>query len=193
MRIAFAALSSSLMLISPAAQAEEISYNFLDAGYVRVDIDDFSEDADGFLLRGSFEVTENIFLFGGYRDLGADVGGFDIDVSDFNLGVGYAWPVGNASSLYGKLSYVSAEADSFGVSVDDTGYGLALGLRSRPTTNVELEGYVDYVDLSDLGDETSFGAAARFFVTPQFALAAEVLFGDESTSYGAGLRWHWGN
>lgn len=193
MRPAFAALCASLMFVTPAVGAEEISYNHLDVGYVRVDVDDFSEDADGFLLGGSFELGENAFLFGGYRDLSADVGGFDIDISDYEFGVGYAWPVGRASSLYGKLSYVSAEADSFGISVDDDGYGLGIGLRTRATDNVELEGYVDYVDLDDLGDETSFGAAARFFVTPQFALGAEVVFGDDSTTYGAGLRWHWGN
>lgn len=199
MRLPFVALSAALMLIAPATQAEDVSYNYVNAAYARVDIDDSDEDADGFLLRAAFEVTDDIFVFGGYSDLTIDLTDFDvflsetIDLRKYEFGVGYAWPVGNASSLYGKLSYVSTEAEFFGGSVDDDGYGLALGLRTRPAVNVELEGYVDYVDLSDLGDETSFGAAARFFVTPQFALGAEAVFGEDSTSFGAGLRWHWGN
>lgn len=193
MRLAFAALTTSFLLFTPATQAEDISYNYLDVGYARVDIDDINEEADGFQLRGSAEVTKNIFIFSNYSDLTADVEGFDVDVSEFDLGVGYAVPVGAASSLYGKLSYVNAEAEFLGISVDDDGYGLAAGLRTRPTTNFELEGYVDYVDLSDLGDETSFGAAARYFVAPQFAVAAELVFGDDATTYGLGVRWHWGN
>ena len=193
MRIAFAALSASCMLFAPAIQAEDISYNYFDAGYARVDIDDINEEADGFQLRGSFELTKNIFMFAGYTDLSADFGGFDVDTSEFDLGIGYAVPVGAASSLYGKLSYVNAEADVLGFSVDDDGYGLAAGVRTKASDNFELEGYVDYVDLNDLGDETSFGAAARYFVAPQFAIGAEVVFSDDATSYGLGVRWHWGN
>jgi len=198
MRVVLVALFASLILVAPATQAQDVSYNYLDAAYARVDIDDYSEDADGYLLRAAFEVTDNVFLFGGYSDLTVDLRGFDvflgetIDLREYDFGVGYAWPVGYASSLYGKLSYVSTESEFFGGSFDDDGYGLALGLRTRPAMNVELEGYVDYVDLSDLGDETSFGAAARFFVTPQFALGAEVVFSDDATSFGGGFRWHWG-
>lgn len=198
MRLALVALFASLLLVAPATQAQDVSYNYVDAAYARVDIDDFNEDADGFLLRAAIEVTDHVFVFGGYSDLTIDLTGFDvfltenIDLREYDFGVGYAWPVGNASSLYGKLSYVSVETESFFTTVDDDGYGLALGLRTRPALNVELEGYIDYVDLSDFGDETTFGAAARFFVTPQFALGAEVAFGDDSTSFGAGLRWHWG-
>ena len=192
MRFTLIPLGCALLFAPLALQADGVSYNYVDAAYASVDIDDFNEDADGFLLRASVEVTEYLFVFGGYSDLGIDVSGIDVDLREYDFGLGYAWPVGNASSLYGKASYVSAEAEAFGATVDDDGYGLALGLRTRPAANIELEGYVDYVDLSDLGDETSFGAAARFFITPQFALGAEVVFGEDSTAYGAGLRWHWG-
>ena len=198
MRVALVALFASLILVAQPIRAQDVSYNYLDAAYARVDIDDYSEDADGYLLRAAFEITDNVFLFGGYSDLTVDLRGFDvflgetIDLREYDFGVGYAWPVGYASSLYGKLSYVSTESEFFGGSFDDDGYGLALGLRTRPAMHVELEGYVDYVDLSDLGDETSFGAAARFFVTPQFALGAEVVFSDDATSFGGGFRWHWG-
>jgi len=192
MRLPVAAAVLSLLCAAPA-QAEDISYNFLDVGYVQVDFDDFSEDADGLLLRASFELTENFFLFGSYNDLSIDVDIFDVDVSEYDFGLGYAWPVGNGSSFYGKVSYVSAEADTFGISVDDDGYGAAVGLRTRPADNLELEAYVDYVDLSDSGDETSIGLAGLWFLSPQFALGAEAVFGDDATTYGVGLRWHWGN
>lgn len=195
MRLVIAGLALSSLCLAAAAQAEDISYNYLDVGFVKVDIDDFDEDADGYLLRASFEITPNVFLFGSYTDLTVDISGvsFDVDISEYDMGVGYAWPVGNGSSLYASARYVSVEADSFGITIDDDGYGVALGLRTRPAPELELEALVDYVDLSDSGDDTSIGLAARYFLSPQFALGLEAQFGDDATSYGFGLRWHWGN
>lgn len=195
MRIAPVAFALSAVLAVSAARADDISYNYLDVGYAQVDIDDYSEDADGFLLRASFEITPNVFIFGGYSDLSVDVDGFgfDVDLKEYDMGAGYAWPVGRSSSLYGTLRYVSAEAEALGVGLDDDGYGAALGLRTRPAPSLELETFVDYVDLDDSGDDTSIGLAGRYFFTPQFALALEAQFSDDATAYGLGFRWHWGN
>jgi hypothetical protein len=193
MRIAPVAFALSALLAVSAARANDISYNHLDVGYAKVDIDDFSEDADGLVLRASFEFAGNFFVFGSYSDLSVDVDVFDVDLTDYEMGLGYAWPVGNSSSLYGKVSYVSAEAETFGFTVDDDGYGVAVGLRTRPAPSLELETYLDYVDLDDSGDDTSVGLAGRYFLSPQFALALEAQFGDDATTYGLGFRWHWGN
>lgn len=199
MRIAPVAFALAALLTVPAVQADDVSYNFLDVAYANVDIDDFNEDADGFQLRASFEVTDAVFMFGSYSDLTIDLTSFDvflapeIDLREYDFGLGYAWPVGHGSSLYGAVRYVSVEAETFDTTVDDDGFGAALGLRTRPAPNFELEAYADYVDLSDSGTETSIGLGARLFLTPQFALAAEALFGEDSTAYGVGLRWHWGN
>lgn len=193
MRIFIILLALAFACAPLATQAEEISYSYLEAGYVNVDVDDFDEDVDGFLLRGSFEITENAFLFAGYSDLMATINGFDIDFTDIELGAGYAWPLSNTASLYGKISYVNSEAEAFGESLDDDGYGLAAGVRGLVAPSFELEGYISYVDLSDLGDNTAFGAAARYYFMPQFALGVEAVFDDDATSYGIGFRWHWGN
>jgi hypothetical protein len=60
------------------------------------------------------------------------------------------------------------------------------------TEQVELEGSVNYVDLSDSGDDTSLGLAARWYLTEQVALGLETAFSDDATSYGLGVRWHFG-
>ena len=193
MRIFTSLLALAFALAPFAIRADEISYSYLEAGYANVDIDDFDEDVDGFVLRGSFEVGESVFLFAGYNDFGTTISGIDIDFTDFNMGVGYAWPISSTASLYGKLSYVNAEVEALDESFDDDGYGLAVGVRGRVAASVELEGYVSYVDLSDLGDNTAFGGALLYYFTPQFAVGAEVVVDDDATQYGAGLRWHWGN
>jgi hypothetical protein len=175
------------------AQAEGFSYSYLDAAYVNTDIDQFDEDVDGFALRGSYELTNNVFVFAGYADQGTSVAGFDIDLQTYNLGLGYAWPLGKALDVYGKVGYVSSEADVQGLGdADDDGYSLAVGLRGRAVEQLELEGAVTYVDLSDSGDDTTLDLGARWYFTPQFAFGVEGSFGDDANTYGLGVRWNFG-
>lgn len=176
------------------AHAEGLSWSYLEGGYVNTDIDRFDEDVDGFALRGSYELTDEVFVFGGYTDQSTSVAGRDLDVQSWNLGLGYAWPLGEALDLYGKLGYVSAEADLEGFGdADDDGYSLAVGLRGRAVEQLELEGAVSYVDLSDSGDDTTLDLGARWYFTPQFAFGIEGSFGDDANTYGLGVRWNFGS
>lgn len=185
-------LLASLAFLPLAGRAEGPGYSYLDAGYVVTNIDEFDEDADGFLLRGSFEFVENWFLYGRYLDQSVEAFGTDVDVTEYDLGVGYAWPLNDAMDLYGKAGYVAVEAEALGEDVDDDGYELSAGLRGRAMNNLELEGVVTYVDLSDSGDDTSFGLAARWYFLEQLAVGVEGDFSDDAKSYGIGVRWAFG-
>jgi hypothetical protein len=184
-----ALLASSCALAPLAAQAEGLSYSQLDAGYVVTDIDDFNDEADGFMLRGSYEFVENWFGYARYLDQSVDAFGVDVDVSQFSLGVGYALPLAATTDLYGKIGYSQADASAGGASADDDGYELAVGLRAKPLQQLELEGSVNYLDLSDTGDDTSLGLAARWYFADQLAVGVEGDFADDATSYGIGVRW----
>ena len=91
-----------------------------------------------------------------------------------------------------RIGYVNAEASAGGFDIDDDGYLLGVGLRGRPADQFELEGAVNYTDLSDSGDTTSFGLGARWYFTEQFALVVEGEFGDDANTYGVGVRWNFG-
>ena len=65
-------------------------------------------------------------------------------------------------------------------------------MRARPVEPLELEGAITYVDLSDSGDDTSFGVAARWFFTDNLALGVEGEFADDANTYGVGFRWAFG-
>ena len=195
MRFKFvSALAASAAFVPFLAQAEGLSYSYLDAAYLNTDIDRFDEEVDGFALRGSYELTDNVFVFAGYADQGTSAAGFDIDLQTYNLGLGYAWPLGEALDVYGKAGYVSAQADVQGLGdADDDGYSLAVGLRGRAVEQLELEGAVSYVDLSDSGDDTTLDLGARWYFTPQFAFGVEGSFGDDANTYGLGVRWNFGS
>ena len=186
---------AAVVALSPAlARAEGPSYSFLDAGYVTTDVDNFNGDIDGFLLRGSFEFMDNWFGYARYLDQSADVGGTNVDVSQWSIGAGYAWPLNDATDLYGKLGYVEADADvdAFNAHANDNGYELSVGLRGFAMEQFEYEGAVNYTDLSDSGDTTSVGIAARWHFMPQFAVGLEGEFGEDANSYGVGARWSFG-
>jgi len=183
------AVAATLALLPLAAQSEGISYTYVEAAYVETDIDGISSNADGYALRGSIGITDNVFMFAGYAD--QSISSFDIET--YNVGAGYAWPISSRTDLYGKVSYVKAEASGFGLSVDDDGFGLGIGVRHLVSDRFELEAAVNYVDLSDSGDDTALGIGARWHFTSQFSLGAEASFADDANSYGVGLRWSFGS
>jgi hypothetical protein len=182
------ALAASVAFMPCLAQADDLSYTYVDVAYVNTDLDGARDDVDGLALRGSLEITEQVFLFAGYADQSGD----GVDFETYNLGIGYAWPIASNMDLYGKLGYVEAEADYRGFGGDDSGYLLGFGLRSRLTEQVELEGSINYVDLSDSGDDTSLGLAARWYIAEQVALGLEGAFSDDATTLGLGVRWNFG-
>lgn len=186
------AVAATSALLPFLAQADGLSYSYLDLAYINTDIDQFDQDVDGFALRGSLELTDQVFLFAGYTDQSTSIFGNDLDVQTYGLGVGYAWPVAPSTDLYGKIGYVKTEADYDRFNVDDDGYSLGVGLRGRVADQFELEGSINYVDLSDSGDDTSLGLAARWFFTEQFAGGIEGEFGDDANTYGIGFRWNFG-
>jgi hypothetical protein len=191
------ALVAASLGLASAANADDVSYSYADLAYITTDIDGVDEDLDGFGLRGSVEITDQVFLFGMYTDQSAESGGADVDYTTYTLGGGYAWSLSDSADLYGKLGYASAEVEVSvpgfgGFSVDDDGFMLGMGLRGRVSPQFELEGAVNYYDYSDSGDDTSLGAAVRWFFTDQFSAFAEGEFGDDVSTYGIGMRWNFG-
>jgi opacity protein-like surface antigen len=190
---ALIATGTLLAAVPFAAQADSLGYSYWQLGYVSADIDGISDTADGWGVGLSYEVTDRIFINAGYTDVGATVSGFDIDEQDLSLGVGYAYPISPNNDLIGRVGYVRAEAEveAFGDGSDD-GYSLGVGWRSRPLDSIELEAAVNYIDLSDAGDTTTYGLGAFWYFTPQVALAVAGNFSDDVNSYTIGVRGTWG-
>ena len=180
----FAALA--LGTATGAAAADDISYNYVDAGWAQTDLDDINEDGDGFFLRGSIGFGTNWFAAVDYRQISFDVGGGnDLDIDLVEVGLGGYLPLSNIVDGVARLSYVDASADGpFGASFDDNGYAVSVGVRARPRAQFELDAFLDYTDLDDSGDDTAARLGARYYFTPAWAVGVEVSLSDDQTDFG---------
>ena len=191
-------LAASAALAPFMAQAEGLSYTYVEVGYANTDIDEVNETVGGWGLKGSVEITENIFVQGRYADQKTDVrDGGEVTLQPWDFSIGYAWPIADQVDIYGTVGYLNFDLDvpnSFELrNTSDDGYTLGLGIRSRFAEKFEVEGTAKYANVSDYGDEFDFGVFGRWYVTDMFALTAGYNIGDETSTFWGGVRMEFGN
>ncbi len=187
--------SLGILLLAAASPAmADISYNYIDLGVQRIELDDvagFDVDGDGFGLGGSFEIAEDWFVQAAYAQADLD---FGVDIDQMSLGIGYKSAMSNTSDVFATVNYVSAEVSASGFgSADDDGFGISVGIRAMLTDTFELNGAIGYVDLDDSGDSTSVGVGGLYSFTDAFALGFGAEFDDDITTYGIVGRFYFGN
>ncbi len=143
-------LSLALILALPiAAQAEDLSYSYFEAGATRVDPDSYGAQ-NGYGFGGSGALTDNWHVFGNYRSYDVDVLGSSFDVDGWNLGFGYNMGINDSMDFFGRASYEKYETNLF----DGNGWGLQAGVRNAFTDNFEGGASLKYTDIED-SDNTS--------------------------------------
>lgn len=187
---ALASLASGILLLSGApAMADGPSYSYIDALYQEVDIDaggGFDIDGDGFAVSGSVAINDNWFVLANYAT--TDFEGV-IDLNQMSVGGGYNSAISERTDWFATVSYLDAEIDGgFLGNEDESGYGVALGIRSMLRPNLEVGAHVGYSDLGGGADGTAFGGSIWWTVAGNFALGAAIELDDDITAFGLGVR-----
>jgi hypothetical protein len=187
MKIMNALVGSFLLAAVPlAAQAEGMSYSYVDLGYTEIDIDG-APTGDGFGLRGSVGFAENFFVSADYASFSFP-GSVDLDY--YTVGLGGRIGVSDSVDLVGRAAYAKADASAGGgLSIDDDGYQVSAGARGEVADGFELEGNVIYTDFGSGADDTELAVGARYFFTENFAVGAEFRTGDDAETIFAGVRF----
>ena len=142
-------------LLCPAlCLAEASDYNYVEATHLQGEVSDIR--MDGWGAGGSFELTEKFFVAGEALSAEVDESAFDLDVDQARIGVGYVFGENSTGSVFGRVSYVRSEFSSsgLGVSDEDDGYELALGMRMNLNEQAELKATVAHLELDSGGSDT---------------------------------------
>lgn len=195
-----------------AASAGELNYSFIEGGYAQLNqelpdvdlgggmvaqIDDI--EATGFQVSGSVEMGASFYLFGGYKsgsdDVNVTVPGFgsgsaDIDLTQFNAGVGYHHAMSDRADFITEVSYIStdAEADGEDASANADDARIAVGVRGLMTDSFEGWLKANYTDGDAYDGEFSATVGAQFKFNQTWGIVGEAEFGDSSSQYLVGVR-----
>src|SRR5688572_151078 len=183
------ALLAALPMSAQAADGK-LSYNFIEADYVRVNVDDADGfDPDGFGLKGSFALGESFYGFGSYLSASDDLSGFDLDVDQSQLGLGYRHGISDNADFITELSWINQSVDVDGLSnVDGNGGKLSVGIRGLMAEQFEGYAKANYTDGGDFDGDFSGTVGAQFRFNETWGLTGEAEFGDDGEVYMLGVR-----
>lgn len=198
--------------------AENVSYGFIEGGYINLDVDQpnedslFREDFDnggGWGANFSFPMSEAVFLYGSYSNTESDFTFIDntgaivpgnTDLLKFNLGLGLAMPMSNTSDFVISGGYSDIDYDDFNFgATEDTdandlrddpsdGWTADAYLRSQITANIEGSVGARYTDIQGI-DGFSLIGGLLFEMNQNWGLNISVDAGDELVTWGAGIRY----
>ena len=179
-----------LLVFSVSAGAQGFDYSYLQLNYGQIEFDDVDVDGDAFGVSGSFAINPNWHAFAGYEGASLD---FSVDATTLGAGIGYNTDLTPAVDLVARLSYQYVELDAPSVSsIDDSGFGLGIGLRFAASKEVELNAGITYVDFGDGGDDTAFSAGGLYNINDVFSLGLGGSWGDNASSYSLAGRFYFG-
>jgi len=226
-----ASLMGLVLASGVATAAEDLSYSYIEGDYILQDSDlledndftddflDDTDDGDGYGVRGSFAVSEYLFLFGKYssteseftfRDDSGTVYPQDEDVKTLKLGLGWHMPLTDAMDLVVTGAYTDIDYGDFNLGAnenddlnsrddlenalddlnDDSSDGFVVDAGVRAQALTWLEAGGGVRYVDvDSGDNTSVFGNLLFEMTQNFGINAEVDIGDNVNTYELGLRY----
>lgn len=160
-----------------------LSYNYAEVRFVDRELD-AGPDGDGFLVGVSYEVAPQILVTASYDDL--DYGRHG-DASTLSIGGGYVHPLQDKIDVvaYASLLHVDGDFD------DDTGIGLAGGVRALVAPQFEVRATGNYVDVDD--SDTFFDIGADYWISEQFSAGLTATIGGDADTITFGGRWFFDN
>lgn len=178
------ALAAALPL---SAQAGEVNYNFVQAGYASTNIDTLNADFNGWNLEGSVGFSDNFYAFGGYTTGDKN----SVNFNQTQLGLG--WHTAGPAQWFGELSWINNEVDfGGGVNDNDNGYRVAGGVRGFLGDKFEGKASLNYTDVGNFGDGIGTSLSGVYHFNDTWGAYASYDYSDRSNTsintWGLGVR-----
>ena len=171
-----------------ASAAEGVSYNYVEGGYVRTDIENSgtNNDADGWSLGGSGAIAPNFHIFGNYSK--QSISDTDVDLNNLRVGVGYNRELTPKMDLLTRVAYERYDFDSSYGNYKSDGYSVEAGVRGAITNNFEGYALAGYEDAEDFDGDFYGKLGAQVKFNPMWGINGEVKFADGDTQLFVGPR-----
>ena len=173
-----------------------LTYGQLEVDYLRTTHTNKAVPAsDGVSISLMTELMNPFFLhFGGDFSTGSEgsTKSKDYDFTRLTLGGGGHFGITNRLHFTGEIGFLYANLDSKNAtkSFSDGAVYIMPGLRFAATDSLELDGHLTATS-ADKYDGFIFDLGGYYKVFAQMDLGLNVGFGDESTTYKAGVRFRW--
>ncbi len=189
-------LAAVVFMASSSAVAREISYDYIEGAYTSTTVSTSSMDidGDGFSVVGSFSVTPNIAIEGGYGTVSFDRAfGVDVDATELYFGLTAHTSVAPGTDIFGNFSVLNGEFEASNgfstYSTDDTGNVISIGLRHMLNNVAELNMSFSRVDIFD-DASNAFNFGGRYHISNQFSLGAGFSTGDDVETLSLNARFN---
>ncbi|GGZ69502.1 Ax21 family protein [Lysobacter xinjiangensis] len=171
-----------------ASAAEGVSYNYVEGGYVRTDLENTgtNNDADGWALNGSGAIAPNFHVFGGYSKQSID--GVDVDLENWRLGVGYNREINTRLDLVTRVAYENYDLGGLPGDNSADGFSVEAGVRGAFTPNLEGYALAGYEKTEDFDGDFYGRVGAQVKFNPTWGVNGEVKFADGDTQVFVGPR-----
>jgi len=200
---------AALLAAAPlVGQAQSLSYTYVEAGWTQRDLPSpLDEHANGGYLRGSWAVTDPIYVFAGFsqvRKTFHDYGTARIELRQPELGIGYRQSLAERLDFTADIAFQRYETRTklSGYDALDGGMGLDgeykdhatvgrlnFGLRGKPSERTEAwikGGYLDGTD--DQDGEFVGNIGGQFNITPTWGVVGEAVFVGDDQQWMLGAR-----
>ena len=159
-----------------SAQAGEVNYNFIQAGYSTSDF--AGGNFSGYSVDGSFGFSDNFYAFGGFQT--GDDFGWDLDEANIGLG----WHTTGAAQWFVEAAWLKDTLDFGGGSdISDSGYTVAGGVRGFfGSSNFEGNAKLGYADVGDFGNGITVGLAGIYHFNDTWGAYASYDWNDRGGS-----------
>ncbi len=185
-------VSSLLFTLNSYAQTE---YNYLDfnLGALEIDFDGHQLKADGYSIAFTKNYGDKFLLLAGFKHYLFDEHDmYRMRQDTYNIGVGLHMPLTEQYDVYGQILYSATQSDLPSGNEHDQGLEAALGLRTLPFTNFEVEASLRYIGYEDpislTGPELSVTGQARWYLSDLVSFGVGASYGEFETSWFGNFR-----
>jgi len=182
-------LASTILAITallPLAANAAPSYTYLDLSYVSADLED-GPTIDGFGIDGSLRLSNELHFVVDYQSLSKN----DVDLDLILVGPGYNQSLSDTVDLVVRAGWARAElgVERNGRNSSNTDNGLfgQAGLRGMVSEQLELNGFLTYIDAGDSTASVDLGGV--YFLTPAIGVTLDASFSDDANVYRGGVRF----